>query len=630
MPVIGTAGHVDHGKSSLLERLTGKNPMHLQEEYDRGLTIELGFGYWRSPSGKECGIVDVPGHSHFIRNMAGGAFALDAVIFVVAADDGWKPQSEEHLFICNNALIKHGIVVINKCDLVNRERLDDLRDELTLRFENSFLEHAPVVEVSALRGDGISDLEAAMDKLLEGLSAPLDVSKVRIWVDRSFKIGGAGVVITGTLRGGILRTGDMLTHYPGGEKARVRKLEMYGKSIESAQQNNRLAVNLAGSFKLEPDRGSLLTLNFDPKPVREITVLVQVAPTWSSGVRYGGSYLVHIGTRSVNARVYPYLDKKIICGESAVCRLSLAEPIPIEAGERFVMFSSARHGVVGGCMNIISDNLPRSLRHDDELLLELCDDELKTETYSLLRALAQPTHVEDMHVGSLFGKAEIRNAISVLIDKKKIYVLNHANQEFVFESKFFEATLANVVNRIGELRAVNPAVETITTTQLGLPNQLSKSVIAIIMESAATKVQGLKYKNGMLESISASNADLTSSPSARAILSKFRGDISNFPTLKQLYQMFPRDKRIVSLLLQEQALIKLPQDILLPPQILQRLRNDLNSLLLRKSEITVADIKDKWGISRKHAIPLLEYFDSIGVTERREDFRVKGAKFDKS
>src|SRR3990172_3883335 len=183
MPVIGTAGHVDHGKSSLLERLTGKNPMHLPEEFDRGLTIELGFGYWRSPSGRECGIVDVPGHGHFIRNMAGGAFALDGVIFVVAADDGWKPQSEEHLFICNNAGITGGIVALNKCDLVGNDRLAELKDELELRFAETFLEGAPIVEISATTGQGMPELELRLDEFLAKIQHPGDTGKIRYWVD---------------------------------------------------------------------------------------------------------------------------------------------------------------------------------------------------------------------------------------------------------------------------------------------------------------------------------------------------------------------------------------------------------------------------------------------------------------
>ncbi|MCD6119727.1 selenocysteine-specific translation elongation factor [bacterium] len=626
MPVVGTAGHVDHGKSTLLEKLTGKNPMHLPEEFDRGLTIELGFGYWQSPSGIKCGIVDVPGHGHFIRNMAGGAFALDAVIFVVAADDGWKPQSEEHLFICQNARIPAGIVALNKVDLAPRERINELADELAIRLDGTFLEDAPIVKISALTGQGLGELEIELEAVLRKLPSPRETGKCRIWIDRSFKISGAGIVITGTLKGGSLKTGDQLSLLPGRGIVRARKLEMYGQQVDSAPPGTRLAINLVTGPKAEPVRGQLLAKMAEPSCVSEVWANADVPMSWASGIKSGGTYLAHIGTMSVGARVYTIGPRVIEKGKKGLLRIVLEKPVPIEAGDRFLIFSSAKHTVVAGCITLVAGSIPRSSRNEALYSLMKGIEFHTAESFVILKATIAPASVDELHIGSVFSDSEIRKAIAKLTEQGDISVISHGSEEIVFRSDLLENLIKGIMSKIAAIQRENKDVDAITPSMLEMPKGLANNVKNALMASAAENDQELAFKNGIIMPCIERGSDVLSTAPAKRIMEEFTGGIGKYPNLKQLYDLFPKDKRTISALITEGHLVRLPQDILFPPNKLDKLSKRLKELLSTKESISVSDAKNAWGVTRKHAIPLLEHFDKIGVTTRSGSERRKGPK----
>ena len=616
---------MDHGKSSLLERLTGRNPMHLPEEFSRGLTIELGFGYWKSPEGIECGVVDVPGHGHFIRNMAGGAFALDAAIFVVAADDGWKPQSEEHLFILNAARVPAGIVAINKSDLVSDERISELADELEIRLEGTFLEGAPVIPVSAVTGTGMDKLEAALGEAISKLPPQKETGIVRLWIDRAFKIEGAGSVITGTLRGGTLKAGDHLTLLPSGEKVRARKLQMHGRDVPAAPPGSRVAVNVAGGAKVEIERGMLLCAGSEPPLTKDAWVVLKKAPSWDAKIKPGGRYLAHVGTRSEEVRIF--MRKAEIAGGRAAARIAFDAYTPLERGMNFQIFSSAKHGVVASCDLALPVAATRSHREQAGFDSALADSLESTRQYVEFKVAGQPLTTEELSNGAGADAASIETAINKLENEGKVCIVKHSGATIVLMRDLFEKIEKHIIDKAMKFRGANPGLDSISPAQLEPPPRLDAKVFAAIMAKAAAKIEGASFSGGVIQFARQAQSNILDDPRARAIMAKFRGDVAAFPSLRQLYDLFPRDKRVIGLLVEQGHLVKLPDEMLLPPALLEKLTKSLVELIKRKGEIGVADAKDALGVTRKHVIPLLEFFDARGITARTGNVRIKGPKF---
>jgi selenocysteine-specific elongation factor len=404
---------------------------------------------------------------------------------------------------------------------------------------------------------------------------------------------------------------------------------MYGKSVASARPGSRVAINLAGSFKSVPERGSLLAMGGEPRSVGDFWAVANVAPTWDAGVRAGGGYIAHVGTRSIDARIYPLGQRAVESRKTSICRIVLAEPAPVEAGERFTLFSSARYGVVAGCLAIYAGQLPKESRAR-EIFEQVRPTELfDAETFALLKVLAEPTSVEDVHAGSLFSQGEMATAVESLAAKGIIELVKSANTQYAFGAAFLQKKSAEALESLKKVRAENPSLTSFSASTLQLARGISKGAQNAILEHIASANAELVFRNAVLSIAGAPVSETLSSPSATRVLARFRGEIADYPTLKQLYQMFPQDKRVIAALLQQGQLVRLPQDILLPPKVLSRVKSQLESLLRQNDTITVADAKDVWGVTRKHVIPLLEYFDSLGITARAGDVRRRGPNFGK-
>ncbi len=629
MPVIGTAGHVDHGKSSLLERLTGRNPMHLPEEFSRGLTIELGFGYWQSQSGVECGVVDVPGHGHFIRNMAGGAFALDAAIFIVAADDGWKPQTEEHLFILNTAGVEKGIVVLNKADLVSSDRIKELEEELEIRLEGTFLESAPIIAASSVSGAGFAEIESALSSIVESLLEPENSGLPRLWIDRIFKIEGAGSVVTGTLKGGYLNAGDQLAVLPQGEQTRVRKLQVHGREVQACVPNTRVAVNVAGGLKAEFSRGTLLCGANPPALSSEAWIALKKSPSWEPKIKSGGVYLAHIGTQSVGVTLYPSktpIDPK---GEYGAYRAVFENSIPVERGWNILVFSSAKHGVVAGGKIVVPSGVSKRTRDCARFFENFLAAHAELRSYIQLRICAEPSTEDEIFKSSGVSQRVFAASVSELLAKSQLTQVKYGGKAMLINREQYEIVDKHIVEKVAKLRAGNSAVSSLSASQLEPPIKLDIKVLSGIMAQTAAKIEGAEFSAGVIQLKQNEEDDIASDPKAKQILAVFKGDIASFPSLRQLYDRYPKDKRIIARLLEKNLLVKLPDEMLIPPEMLKILETKLGLLLNRKGEISVADAKDAWGVTRKHVIPLLEYFDAQQFTQRRDTVRIKGPKFAK-
>ncbi|MFI4978564.1 MAG: selenocysteine-specific translation elongation factor, partial [Solirubrobacterales bacterium] len=361
--VIGTAGHIDHGKSTLITALTGIDPDRLAEEKRRGMTIDLGFGHLRLPSGLEVGIVDVPGHARFIRNMLAGTHGLDAVMLVIAADEGVMPQTREHLEIIDLLDVRRGLVVLSKVDLVDAEWLGLVTTEVLATLKGTSLDGSPVIPFSAVSGAGKSELMAALHALFVEIAPRPDLSRPRLPIDRVFTMSGFGTVVTGTLVDGLVTVGDELEVVPSGRMARVRGLQQHNRKVESASPGSRVAANLTGVEKDELARGDVLARPKTLGATRRVDATVRVLASAPQSLAHGVELLLHTGTSEVGCRVIVLEGDAIAPGEQGWVQLYLERPIAAAAQDRFILRIPSPSATIAGGRFV--DVSPRKhSRHD--------------------------------------------------------------------------------------------------------------------------------------------------------------------------------------------------------------------------------------------------------------------------
>ena len=371
MYTIGTAGHVDHGKSTLIEALTGIDPDRLREEKERGLTIDLGFAWLTLPSGKEISIVDVPGHERFVKNMLAGVGGIDAALLVIAADEGVMPQTREHLDILDLLRVSAGILVLTRCDLVEDEEwLRLIEEEVRETVAGTVLAQSPLVRVSAVTGDGLDDLRAALDELLAGTEAKRDVGRPRLPIDRAFTLTGFGTIVTGTLLDGQLNVGEDVQIVPGSLSGRIRGLQSHKHQIETALPGNRVAVNIGGIDVEEIYRGQVLTLTGTLTATRFADVRMRLLPSAPRPLEHGTVVTLHCGTMETLARIR-ILDREAITpGESGLVQLLLVKPVSLIKGDLFIVRQLSPPCTLGGG-EVLDPYPPRHKRFANDVVTAL-------------------------------------------------------------------------------------------------------------------------------------------------------------------------------------------------------------------------------------------------------------------
>ena len=591
MSVIGTAGHVDHGKSTLVRALTGRDPDRWVEEKERGLTIDLGFAWTTLPSGTDVGFVDVPGHERFIKNMLAGIDAINVALFVVAADEGWMPQSEEHLSILDLLEVNQGIVALTRADLVDEDTLEIATLEIDERLAATSLQGSPIIPTAAPEGRGIEELRVAIDAALVK-STTRDLSRPRLWVDRSFTISGAGTVVTGTLVDGAVAIDDALTLFPTGSAGRVRSLQSHEKTLDRVEPGNRTALNLVGIEREAVDRGSMLGRDDDWFLTRRFVAAASTVRSLGSPIRERGSFHLHLGSGSWPVRLR-LLEADTLEGTGCVL-IELDTPLPLRWGDRFILREVGRKAVVAGG-RVLDPDPPRRAR----------------DAVPMLRTLEEAEGADA--------------AASALLSNRGIAPLGalaaqtgggHPGAAFVSRGRAFsEARATQLLAKAGEVVAefhnANPL-------RPGIPR-------ARLAEHLSMHPEDLELLISRTPDLEAADADIRRAGFGPDLGAADQHVWESAKATLEVRGFSPPKRAELGLGLEiEHALVRRGEVVEVSTDLLY-LPDTLDAIIDRAANLpdgfTVAQFRDKLEITRKHAIPLLEWMDATGLTVREGDGR---------
>jgi selenocysteine-specific elongation factor len=636
--IVGTAGHIDHGKTALVKALTGIEGDRLEEEKRRGITIDIGFAHLelRSSSGEvlRLGFVDVPGHERFVRNMLSGVGGVDLVLLAIASDESIKPQTREHFDICRLLAVQRGITVLTKSDLVDPETLEVAKLEVEEFLHGSFLDprHSPIVSVSALTGAGLDDLKRALADLASKVSSKDSSAFPRLPIDRVFTMKGFGTVVTGTLISGTIHKEDELEVFPRGKRVRVRGIQVHGKSEEQAVAGERTALNLAGVSTEDLARGMMLapaaafhsTSRIDvslsllrsakPLPDRaRVHFHAYASETIATVVLYGNKMARPLTASHVRA---------LVPGEQVFAQLRLAEPVLLLPGDRFIIRQFSPVVTIGGGRVLDASPLPRSRRSSTENGLQILA-QASPESILTARVIRRADKGLSMEqaVGETGWRPErVKNHSALPMASGAMVLLD----DLLLDSAAVERMKVRFENRVAEFHRQNPLVGGISKEALRGDTRLAvfSAILAMLANQHKLVVGGdIVHLPGHGVVMKDEEAE-----SKKIIESVFAGAGLKVPALKDVLGGLKVDKvraqKIVTLLLREKLLVKISEDLVFHRDALQALRRSLATEKSRSPQIDVARFKDLTGVSRKYAIPLLEYLDREHVTKRIGEERV--------
>lgn len=623
--LVGTAGHVDHGKTELIRALSGMETDRLKEEKQRGISIELGFAHMNLPSGREVGIVDVPGHERFVRQMLSGAGGMDAVLLVIAADEGMMPQTREHLDILTLLAIPRGIVVLNKIDLVEDDWLELIEEEIKEELKGTTFEGSPIFRISALTGEGIPELKVGIDQALATGEGKKAVGAARMPLDRVFSIQGFGTVVTGTLYSGTLEVGQDLAIEPAHRLAKVRSLQVHGHKVATAQAGQRVAVNLAGIEVSQVEKGAVLAQP-NAFPVGNILdIKVHALPSAEKRISQRQRLRFHLGTAEVMGRIHLLDREEIKPGEEAYAQILLEEPVLAAAQDRFVLrFYSPAHTIAGGKVLGVAKFKEKRFKEAVLGLMNLKDRGNPQEL--LIRELKEPKAVPELAGVFLVPQADVVTWLAELERADRLEVWLKNSQAHYWAHEAAEGWRRDILKTVSGYVKANPLRRGVGREELknrmriAWPHPLWQA----ILEEGARKgyyrleggkiqpPEGIALPEGLAKRVDClakqwrtaglTPPDLTSAAAACQIEAQEAGEFA---------QYFCELGEWIS-----------AGGIFFERQALTDARKVLEEYLQEHKEAGVSEIREIWGISRKYAVPLLEYFDEQHLTRRSGDKRI--------
>src|SRR5579864_5911334 len=627
--ILGTAGHIDHGKTALVKALTGIDDDRLEEEKRRGITIDLGFAHLElaAPSGEKLrlGFIDVPGHERFVRNMLAGVGGIDLVLMVIAADESIKPQTREHFEICRLLSIPRGITVITKSDMVDEDTLSVVRMEIEDFVRESFLDvsRSPVVAVSALKGTGLDELKREIIRLAADVPARDTEALFRLPIDRVFTMKGFGAVVTGTLIAGKVKKEEEVEVFPGRKRARVRGVQVHGSAADQAIAGQRTALNLAGVQMEELSRGMTLAAPgvFDPTQKFEVQIsLLKDAKPLKNRARVH----FHAFTSETIAEVALRGVSELKPGSSAFAQLRTAEPLLLLPGDRAILRQFSPVITIG--VAVVLDAFPLSRQKQDAVQRFLQTLSLGNRQESLLARIARRGH-EGLSLAAAVRETGVKQsvlqpAIATLVQQKQIIQVG----EFLLSSDAMQKTRDKLVASLEAFHKANPLVGGISKEELreklGLHQTVMEAMLAQLTRDKKAEVAGEQVR------LAGRGVELKDEEAkAKQQIEKAFADAGlKVPLMKEVLDKLPIDKaraqKLVTLLLRDRVLIKLADDLVFHQTALQGLRQIMATQKGKNPKIDVATFKDLLGVTRKYAIPLLEYLDQQRVTRRVGDERI--------
>ena len=622
--IVGTAGHIDHGKTTLIKALTGRNTDRWEEEQRRGITIDLGFTYFDLKNGDRVGIIDVPGHEKFINNMVAGVVGMDLVLLVVAADEGIMPQTREHMDILGLLGIKKSILVINKCDLVDEEWLELVEEEIQEELEGTFLEGAPVVKVSAATGQGLDELTDTIQQLMSDEVVAKDTQTIpRLPIDRAFTLSGFGTIITGTLISGTITREDVLEMYPIGKECKIRNIQVHGQNQDKCYAGQRVAINLS-NVKKEIRRGCVLAPKNSMKNTDLLDVKLKVLEDSMRILTNHERLHLYTGTSEILCRAVLLDKEQIGPGEEGLVQLRLEEEIAVKRGDRFVVrFYSPMETIGGGI--VLEPNPVRKKRFDAQAIEEL----KKKESGSLGDVME--LQIKE-HGDTMITLAELAKVMAHSVDELKEYLeeLEESGTIFVFpmkkdtylwhrDSEF--AVRQKIEETLQKYHSEHPYRYGMKKAEIH--NTFLKKIKPNIFDAYIERMTGENVYGRREEYLSLPGYEVPKDAmylqTEKLIEDTFEKAGYDFVRFSEIdFGKIPRQtaEDVVLMMIDEGKVLRINEEMFTMKHLMDEAKEKIQNHLKEENLITIAQVRDMFSTSRKSAKPILEYMDSIKVTKK--------------
>ena len=619
MYVIGTAGHVDHGKSTLVKALTDIDPDRFPEEKAREMTIDLGFAWMTLPSGREVSIVDVPGHERFIKNMLAGVGAIDLALLIVAADESVMPQTREHIAILDILQITRGLVVVTKTDLVDEEIVELVKAEVEDTLQGTSFEGCPMVGVSAYTGNGMDELQATMDRILDDTDERQDLGRPRLPIDRCFTISGFGTVVTGTLIDGTLTVGQEIELAGSGQRARVRGLQSHKTKVDSTDPGVRLAVNLSGLSKDEIERGEILTVPGWLKPTRRLDARLRMVKNAPNPLKHNQGVTFHLFTSEASARVRLLDADRLVAGQEGWVQLLLNEPLPVVKGDFFVIRSS--EDTLGGGQIVDPNPRRRYRRFDDEVVERLMTLDQGTGGDIIMSVAEQwgPCDMTTLSQRTNLPREEVSERVAQLTEEGDLVTLGDFGSDadaVVYSGQGWAILKSKVASALQlhhtryPLRQGVPAQEIRSRLDLSQP-VYQRALVKLVEEQVVVDER---------QSLRLPGHEITLTPKMEEEASTYLNSLQKDPYSPPSDQKVSQE--LLNVLIDQGKVVRVTDGVVFDAGAYREMTGRIVRHLKDQGNITVAEARTMFGTSRKYILPLLEHMDQQQITRRTGDERV--------
>ena len=622
--IIGTAGHIDHGKTTLIKALSGIETDTTQEEKDRGMSINLGFAYFDLPSGKRCGVVDVPGHEKFIKNMLAGVSGINLVLLLVDSREGIMPQTKEHIDILTLLGIENYIIVMTKIDLVEEEYRELVKEDIREFIAGTVLENSPIIEVDSISKKGLDNLLETIDKKTEDIEAKNIEKNARLNIDRSFQVKGFGTVVTGTLTEGVVNVGDELVIYPKGIKTKVRNIQVHAKDVEKAYAGQRTAINLANIKFDDVKRGDTLATADSLTKTYMLDSEIKLINDERANLELWDRVRVYIGTEEVMARVVPLGTDLLKAGESSFAQLRLEDEIAVKNYDKFIIRTYSPMITIGG--GVILDASPKKHSRFNEEILEKLKVQLEGNTSDLIAnyilshnnyLVSKDSIVKDLQL----PEEEIVESMAQLIETATVY---ETKLGYIHKKKYEEVLeklkklLVEYHNRF-KLKVGIPKIEVLSKFKLSQKETLE--LLDLFIANNEIRLEG----NLVAEKDFVVNYDKKQLAEKERIEKALLEGGFTPPTIKDLTNGEKTKVEILESLI-DNTIVRLDADLVLHANVLKEAIQKVENHFSANEQMGLAEFRDMTGSSRKYSMAILEYIDKLGITRRVENYRVLAKK----